>query len=88
MEAKPSKVAQVMRAKLHKDDADLNSRQNRFLQGVKVSDKITSRKYAKKMEVSTSTALRDLKKMKSKGFVKKVGQRKGSYFEVIVREQK
>jgi len=88
LKTETAEVVQETDSKPHKEDADLNPRQNRFLREVKAGDKLTSGEYAKKMKVSTSTALRDLKKMASKGFVKKVGQRKGSYFEVIMGGQK
>ena len=55
-------------------------RQTRFLQAVKPNSQITSNEYAKKMKVSISTALRDLKDLHCKGCVKKFGKCKNVYY--------
>ncbi|KOR28885.1 hypothetical protein TI05_16050 [Achromatium sp. WMS3] len=61
---------------------NLTARQTKFLQTVKIGQQITTTQYAAKMQVSSSTALRDLKKLVEKQFVEKVGKNKGGYFQI------
>ena len=64
-------------------NSNLNRRQTKFLQTVTANSQITSNKYAEKMRVSLSTALRDLTELQKKGYIEKLGKRKNTSYKVL-----
>jgi predicted nuclease of restriction endonuclease-like (RecB) superfamily len=61
----------------------LSPRQARFLNSVTTGTQMTSEEYAKRMEVSSSTALRDLVDLSRKDYVKKIAKRRNSCYVII-----
>lgn len=61
----------------------LKERQIQFLSTTSRREKVTTARYAELSNISTPTALKDLKDLKERGYLKKQGARRGAYFEVI-----
>ena len=64
----------------------LNTRQINALSIIKTNKKIKTKEYASINKVSITTALKDLKELEEKGFLRKVGLYKSAYY-VLIEDQ-
>lgn len=60
----------------------LNTRQVKAVQYVKEKGKITNRKYQEINEISDRTSSRDLENLVARGVLKRIGDKKSSYYEI------
>ena len=63
----------------------LNVRQIKAIQFVKEKEKITNSEYQEMNEVTDRTALRDLEELIEIGIIKKMGDKKGAYYELVAK---
>jgi len=64
-------------------DNDTDSRIQKILSAIKGNNQISMTKLAKRIEVSKSTILRDIEKLKKQGKLKRIGNEKNGHWELI-----
>jgi ATP-dependent DNA helicase RecG len=62
----------------------LNDRQLRAVEYVKEKGKITNKEYQELNSIIDRTALRDLETLITLGILRRIGEKKGTYYELVI----